>query len=87
MFYVYVLKSKHDDKLYIGFTSDLRKRFMEHNKGLVQSTKLRIPFSLVYYEAYTDKEDAIERERMLKRFSGSTTHLRKRIKRSLIAFK
>lgn len=87
MFYVYVLKSKHDDKLYIGFTSDLRKRFEEHNKGLVQSTKPRIPFSLVYYEAYTDEKDARERERKLKRFGASMVHLRKRLKYSLIVSK
>ncbi|MEK7194702.1 MAG: GIY-YIG nuclease family protein [Patescibacteria group bacterium] len=87
MFYVYVLKSEKDAKLYIGFTGNLRKRFAEHNKGLVQSTRPRIPFSLVYYEAYTTEGDAKEREIALKRFSGSMTHLRKRLRRSLIISK
>ena len=87
MFYVYVLKSNKDNKLYIGFSNDLRKRFIEHNKGLVRSTRPRIPFSLVYYEAYAAEVDAKEREAMLKRFSGSTVHLRKRIWRSLIVSK
>ena len=87
MFYVYILKSKKDDKLYIGYTDDLKRRFNEHNKGLVKATKSRIPFHLVYYEAYASKSDAKHRENMLKRFSGSTTHLKKRISNSLIVFK
>ena len=87
MFYVYVLKSKKDDKLYIGYTSDLKRRFLEHNQGLVESTRPRIPFSLIYYEAYLSESDAKHREEMLKRFSGSMVHLRKRIKKSLILSK
>ncbi|MGI9118286.1 MAG: GIY-YIG nuclease family protein, partial [Minisyncoccia bacterium] len=39
MFYTYVLKSLKDHNLYIGFSSDLKRRFNEHNKGLVGITK------------------------------------------------
>ncbi len=42
MFYVYILESVKDDKLYIGFTKDLKKRFLKHNAGKVFSTKSRI---------------------------------------------
>ena len=87
MFYVYILKSAKDGKLYIGYTNDLRTRYMEHSKGLVRSTRPRIPLSLVYYEAYIAQEDAKERETQLKRFSGGMVHLRKRIRRSLIVSK
>ena len=87
MYYVYVLKSAKDNKLYIGYTSDLRKRLREHNSGLSKSTSFRIPFILVYYEAYLAQDDAKHREYMLKRFSGSTNHLKNRIKGSLILFK
>lgn len=66
MFFVYILKSEADDKLYIGSTSDLRKRFKEHNAGLVRSTKARKPFKLVYYEAYAVEEEARHREHNLK---------------------
>jgi len=52
MFYVYILRSHKDGKLYLGYTKDLRKRLIEHNSGLVESTKERVPFYLVYYEAY-----------------------------------
>ena len=49
-YYVYVLRSKLDNKFYTGFTSDLEKRFEEHNTGKVYSTKARLPFEIVYYE-------------------------------------
>jgi len=83
MFYIYVIKSKKDDKLYIGFTNDLRKRLIQHNQGLNKSTKYRIPFVLVYYETYLSEKDARIRERRLKRFKNSYTELKKRIKHSL----
>jgi putative endonuclease len=84
MFYVYILKSNKDDKLYVGYTGNLKKRFLEHNNGLVQSTRPRKPFELVYYEAYRNERDAKQRELALKRFSGSMVHLRKRIRYSIL---
>lgn len=66
MFYVYVLKSSKDNKLYVGHTNDLRRRVTEHNSGKTTSTKLRRPFVLIYYEACNILEDAIKRERSLK---------------------
>jgi hypothetical protein len=44
-------KSEADEPFYTGMTSDLRRRFEEHNAGQVASTKHRLPFRLVYYEA------------------------------------
>jgi putative endonuclease len=38
----------------------------EHNKGLVESTRNRIPFCLVYYEACLNKEKALKREKYFK---------------------
>ena len=84
MFYVYVLKSEKDDKLYIGYTDDLRRRVEEHNKGKSKATNPRRPFKLVYYEAYFSKSDAKYRESQLKRFSGSYIHLKRRIKNSIL---
>jgi len=66
MYYLYVLKSLVDERLYIGSTNDLRKRFAEHNKRQNISTKNRAPFKLVYYEAYDSKIDCLDRERKLK---------------------
>ena len=66
MFYTYVLKSKTDNKLYVGFTQDLRKRIEKHNSGLVDSTRLRRPLFLVYYEACQSEEKAVKREKYFK---------------------
>jgi putative endonuclease len=67
MFYfTYVLKSKVDNKLYIGHTNDLKRRFMEHNKGQEKSTKDRIPLVLLYYEACLNEENSIKREKYFK---------------------
>ena len=66
MFYTYVLRSEKDQQLYVGFTGDLKKRFQEHNAGLVEATKDRRPFQLVYYEACLKKQKAIDRESYFK---------------------
>ncbi|MEK7188586.1 MAG: GIY-YIG nuclease family protein [Patescibacteria group bacterium] len=66
MYYVYILKSLKDGKLYTGFTEDLQKRLERHKLGLVISTKNRRPFKLIYYEACLNKRDALHREIYLK---------------------
>jgi len=66
MYYTYVLLSEKDDKLYIGFTSDLKKRLGEHNVGYVEETKHKRPLILIYVEGCLDKAKAIKRERYFK---------------------
>ena len=83
MFYVYVLKSKKDGLGYMGSTSDLRRRFIEHNNGLVKSTAPRRPFVLVYYEAYLAEKDARLRESRLKEYKRAYNQLKLRITNSL----
>lgn len=83
MFCVYVLKSSKDNKLYIGLTSNLKRRITEHNSGQTRSTKGRRPFTLVYCEAYLDFQDAEAREQKLKRFKNFYAELKKRISHSL----
>ena len=73
MFYVYVLRSEKDNKLYIGFTTDLRERLKDHNYGENTSTKFRRPFKLIFYEAYLNKIDAQRRERYFKTTKGKDT--------------
>ena len=63
MYYVYVLCSSKDKKLYIGYTSNLRRRILEHNNGKVRSTNERQEMRLIYYEAFIDKSDAQRREK------------------------
>jgi len=83
MFYVYILKSLKDKMLYTGSTNDLRKRLQQHNQGQVNSTKLRKPFILIYYEAYKDEHDARIREKNLKLRANASTQLKRRIQGSL----
>ncbi len=70
MFYVYILQSKKDKSLYIGYSSDLRERLITHNKNQVISTKDKTPWKLIYYEAYLEREDATGREKFLKSGAG-----------------
>lgn len=84
MFYLYILKSKKDNQLYIGYTSNLRIRFRQHSEGESRSTKWRRPFVLIYYEAYTDRRDALKREKNLKLRSRAYAQLKKRINNSLL---
>jgi len=79
MYYTYVLQSENDGNLYVGFTKDLKQRFDQHKKGMVDSTKNRRPLKLIYYEACTDREDATRREKHLKTHYGRM-YLRKRLK-------
>jgi len=70
MYHVYILRSQKDGKLYTGLTTDVHRRFEEHNACQVTSTKARRPFDLIYYEAYVSKDDAAGRELFLKSGSG-----------------
>jgi len=79
VFYTYVLHSMKDEGFYAGFTKNLKLRFEQHNNELVESTKDRGPFKLIYYEACLDKEDATRREKYLKTFHGKM-FLRRRLK-------
>ena len=68
---VYFLKSKKDEKYYIGCTSkEPLERLEEHNKGMVKSTKHRRPFTLVHVEKFHDKNTAFKHEWYLKHPKG-----------------
>ena len=79
MYYTYVLLSTKDKEFYTGYTKDLKLRFEQHNKGLVDSTKSRRPFKLIYYEACIDQVDAKRREKYLKSYHGKM-YLKRRLK-------
>lgn len=79
VFYTYILQSVKDKKFYTGFTKNLKLRFEQHNKGIVESTKDRRPFNLIYYEACLGKDDAIRREKYFKTYHGKM-FLKRRLK-------
>jgi len=67
IYYVYILASKRNGTLYIGVTSDLKKRGYEHKNNLVEGfTKKYRVHMLVYYEMTNDVKSAIRREKQLK---------------------
>lgn len=79
MFYVYILLSLKDKNWYTGYSNDLKRRFTDHNKGLVYATRKRRPFQLIYYEASMNGHDAMMRERYLKSGMGKR-YLKNRLK-------
>ena len=83
MYYIYLIKSRKDTKLYTGFTNSIERRIQEHNNGLVSDTKYRRPFNLIYYEANGSEKDARNRELNLKLRSRAFAQLKKRIQESI----
>jgi len=66
-FYVYILASKKNGTLYVGVTSDIRKRIYEHLEGLYDGfTKQHSIKRLVWYEVHDTVATAIQREKNLK---------------------
>jgi putative endonuclease len=70
MFFVYILHSEKDGKLYIGFTNNLKGRIQKHQNGFVKATKFRRPIKLTYFECYISEKDARKREVYLKGGKG-----------------
>ena len=70
MFYVYILQSSKSGILYYGYTTDLKKRFKEHNNNKSKFTKGHIPWKLVLYCAFVNKQKAKDFELYLKSGSG-----------------
>ncbi len=73
MYYVYIIRSLKDSSNYIGFSSNLRKRVAEHNLGKNVSTRSKTPYKLIFYEAFINKVDALNREKYLKSGYGNKT--------------
>ena len=76
MSYIYVLQSPDSEDIYIGFSSDLKRRMSEHERRLHPGWKL------VYYEAYLAESDARRRERRLKDYGNAVRQLKARIQDS-----
>jgi len=82
-YYVYVLQFRNSKDLYKGYTKDLKLRLEQHRKGLVESTKNKGQFKLIYYEACLRQQDATHREKYLKKYLGRL-FLKNRLKSYLI---
>ena len=66
-YYVYILTNKMRSVMYIGVTSDLKRRLREHKEEQIDGfTKKYHVHSLVYYEEFPSIREAILREKQLK---------------------
>jgi len=70
MYYVYILRSLKDNKLYIGYSDNINRRIDEHNNGKVESTKYRRPLALIGYICFKERQKATNFEKYLKTGSG-----------------
>ncbi|KAB1434297.1 GIY-YIG nuclease family protein [Candidatus Galacturonibacter soehngenii] len=69
MNYTYIVKCK-DETFYTGWTNDLDKRIEAHNKKKgAKYTKSRVPVTLMYYEEFKTKEEAMKREYEIKKLN------------------
>ena len=69
-YFVYILESEIDGRLYKGQTSDIENRLTEHNSGKTKSTKGYKPWKLVYFERYETRDEALLREKYFKTGRG-----------------
>ncbi len=68
-YYVYILAKTHNSTFYVGITSDLPKRIWEHKNEVADGfTKKYGIKTLVYFEIFDDPENAIRREKRLKKW-------------------
>ena len=82
MFYVYLFHSVTDEGFYIGFSTDLKRRLLEHKCGASFATRFRGSLEI---EAYTEREDSEGRERYLKS-GGGRRFLRQQLRHYLDKF-
>lgn len=80
--YTYALRSKKYGTFYTGTANNIKRRILQHKKGLVASTKYKRPLKLIYLEACLNKDDAYRRERYLKSGYGKR-YLNNRLKGDL----
>ncbi|MBT1687192.1 GIY-YIG nuclease family protein [Dawidia soli] len=70
-FHVYVLHSLQNDKIYIGYTSDLESRLKSHNELATKGWTIKFrPWTLVHTEVFETKAEAMRREKQLKSARG-----------------
>ena len=81
--YVSLLRSQQTGRLYLGWTTDLRRRLCQHTQNQSPVTRGRGPYEVVYGEAYRHREEAMAREQLLKKHSNVFKQLKARLSRTL----
>ncbi|HAE62110.1 MAG TPA: GIY-YIG nuclease [Eubacteriaceae bacterium] len=68
--YVYIITNNNNSVIYIGVTNDIYRRIYEHKNKLIPGFSKRYNLhKLIYLEYYNQIEDAIFREKQIKKFS------------------
>ena len=70
MFFVYIIYSQKIDKYYIGYTAKIQDRLVKHNRKSNGFSSRGRPWTVVYAEEYESKNEAMEREKQLKRWKN-----------------
>ncbi|HCC13195.1 MAG TPA: endonuclease [Candidatus Magasanikbacteria bacterium] len=70
---LYILQSQETKKFYVGSTVDLERRLADHKRGNTRTTRIHIPWFLVYTEMFASLKEARTRERQIKKWKS---HLR-----------
>ncbi|HPJ80494.1 MAG TPA: GIY-YIG nuclease family protein [Candidatus Portnoybacteria bacterium] len=65
-YYTYIIKSRKNNKHYIGQTNNIKDRIKRHNNGESLSTKFGVPWTLIHFEKFKNRSEAVKRERYLK---------------------
>ncbi|MHC1750317.1 MAG: GIY-YIG nuclease family protein [Cellulosilyticaceae bacterium] len=69
MYWVYIVECS-DHTYYTGYTNDLKKRINTHNTGKgAKYTRGRVPVTLLYFEEFLEKQDALKREIAIKKLT------------------
>lgn len=70
MFTVYILQSQTTFRYYIGYCSNMKERLQRHNSGRSTYSKKERPWIVVYTEVFTNRTDAMKREKQIKSYKG-----------------
>ena len=70
MFYVYILRSGKTNRRYVGSCENPTERFRRHNLGHSKATRRGVPWSLVHSERFSNRADALRKERYYKSGRG-----------------
>ncbi|MFH0845877.1 MAG: GIY-YIG nuclease family protein [Patescibacteria group bacterium] len=70
MYYVYVIKSRERNYIYVGLTNNFEERLDRHNRFQNKTTKPYAPFDLIFIEKFEIRAEARKREKYLKSGCG-----------------
>ena len=68
-YYVYFMTNKYKTVLYVGVTSNLQQRILQHKNGVCNFTTRYNVTKIIYWEEFSDIRIAIEREKQIKSWS------------------